>query len=249
MNVFEDNEATSQRVWFITDADGPYGATLTRKALTADDFVVAVSTRPERFRARFAGFEHALVCLEMDITDAASVAEAVNTAVSCFGQIDVLVNNTGLSLKGGLEAVSDADARQIFEVNLFGMLNVTRCVMSHMRQREQGRVINVSTIPETSGWGIYNGARRAIDGVSEALALDVVSLGIHVTVMITGQCQDMYDAQFATDATLRLVNETAPPLRLVLGREVYERTLSCLESVQTEIRNWARISLSADKAA
>lgn len=251
-NLIEENEAVRQRVWFITNADCPYGLALTRKVLSEGGFVLAVSAHPQRLRNALAGFDHALVCLEMDATQPAAVTAAVQTAVSCFGQIDVLVNNTATrGLTAAVETTSDTDARQIFDVNLFGMLTVTRTVLPYMRDRRQGHVINVSAIREQGGSGLYTGVRRAIDGVSEALSHELEPTGIQVTMLGVGNGlharQD--DLQGAVYATLQLVDEAKPPLRLVLGQKTYERTLSCLEQAQAEMRNWARVSLSSNRAA
>ncbi|WP_181404490.1 SDR family NAD(P)-dependent oxidoreductase [Asticcacaulis tiandongensis] len=251
-NLIEDNEATRQRVWFITDADCPYGFTLTQKVLSEGGFVLAVSAQPERLRTKLSGYEHALVCIGMDTSKPASVTAAVQTAISCFGQIDVLVNNTAVcGLTGAVETTGDSEVRRIFDVNLFGMLNVTRTILPCMRDRRQGHVINVSAMPEQGTSGLYNAARRAIDGVSEALSHELEATGIQVTIVAVGNAQNLQQNgwQGAVDATLQLVDATKPPLRLVLGQKTYERTLSCLEKAQTEMRNWARISLSSDRAA
>jgi len=248
--MIEDTDATGGRVWLIAHADSPYAVALIGHILMQEGFVVALSDQPERLQARFPAFDHALVCLGGKITDAAAVEAAVQTTLSCFGQIDVLLNTVGCGPKGAVETLSDAEARQMFEVNLFGLLNLTRNVLPHMRSRAEGHVINVAFLPEQGDWGIGRATRRAIDGLLDSLSRDLTPQGVHVTLLTAGITVGAgTDWQAVTEATCRLVEEAHPPLRLVLGRKAYESALSCLETVQAEMRNWAPVSLSADRAA
>lgn len=178
----------SQRVWFIAGASHGLGRELVRAALERGDFVVATGRRPETFATGFEDYAHALVALAMDSDDAHEVRVAVDTAIRCFGHIDILVNNACASLIGAVEEASDLEVRRLFETNLFGVLNVMREVLPHMRERRRGHVVTLaSSYPEqAAGFGLTHAVRGAVIGLSEALTQELKPLGIQVTTVDPG---------------------------------------------------------------
>ena len=80
------------------------------------------------------------------MTDPSSIETCVADVIAEFGGIDVVVNNAGYGLVGPFEAQTDAQIRRQFETNLFGVMNVTRAVLPHMRERKAGRIVNVASI-------------------------------------------------------------------------------------------------------
>jgi NAD(P)-dependent dehydrogenase (short-subunit alcohol dehydrogenase family) len=109
--------------------------------------------------------------------------------VKTFGRIDILVNNAGYGLLGAVEEASDAETRKLFGTNVFGLLNVTRAVLPHMRRQRSGHIINLSSVGGYTGypgWGVYGATKFAVEGISEALAGEVAPLGIRVTVVEPG---------------------------------------------------------------
>src|SRR4051812_21256118 len=117
----------THRVWFITGASSGIGRELALSALRRGDKVAAIS----RSAADLPG---ALV-LRADVRDEASVRAAVAAAVDAFGRIDVLANNAGYGLFGAVEESTDAQARAVFDTNVFGVLNVLRAVLPIMRRQ------------------------------------------------------------------------------------------------------------------
>jgi NAD(P)-dependent dehydrogenase (short-subunit alcohol dehydrogenase family) len=107
---------------------------------------------------------------QLDVTDQASVDRAVADAIAQCGTIDVVVNNAGYGLMGPFEAQTEAQIQRQFACNVFGVMNVTRAVLPHMRERRQGRIVNVSsaagrmTIPLYS---MYSATKWALEGFSE----------------------------------------------------------------------------------
>lgn len=179
----------SQRVWFITGASQGLGLEIARAALHCGDRVVATSRNTEQAAASIGGDSDQLLVVPMDLGSESGVQSAVDAALAWAGRIDVLVNNAGYGLIGAVEEVSDDEVRAIFEVNVFGLLRVTRAVLPHMRAQRNGHVINLSSMAGLSGntgYGIYNATKFAVEGLSEALALDAGGLGIRVTVVEPG---------------------------------------------------------------
>jgi NAD(P)-dependent dehydrogenase (short-subunit alcohol dehydrogenase family) len=128
--------------------------------------------------------------LEVNLTDEKSVEKAVKSTIEKFGRIDTLVNNAGFGQTGTIEEVTDQEARRNFDVNVFGLLNVQRAVLPHMRQQRSGHIYNISSIAgfvsSFSGWGIYCTTKFAVSGITEALHADVKDLGIKVTLVYPG---------------------------------------------------------------
>lgn len=125
----------------------------------------------------------------MDVNRPEQINTAVDTAIATFGRIDVLVNNAGRGLVGAIEEASDAEARTVFDVNVFGLLAVTREVLPHMRTQRSGLVINLSSVGgfvAWAGWGIYSATKFALEGLSEAMRLELAPLGISVVAVEPG---------------------------------------------------------------
>ena len=176
-------------VWFITGTSQGFGSQLVRAALQRGDSVVATSRRPGRAVALFPEFADRLLAISLDLHDEASVQAGIEAAIQRFGRIDVLVNNAGHGLLGAIEEASDAETAGVYETNVFGLLRVTRAALPHLRAAGRGHVVNLSSIGGLvglPGWGIYNSTKFAVEGISEALALEVAPFGIGVTVVEPG---------------------------------------------------------------
>lgn len=176
-------------VWFITGASRGFGIEITRQALGRGDQVVATARHPEAITQAVRDAGDALLALPLDVTSVAQSAAAVSAAVARFGRIDSLVNNAGRGLLGAVEEVSDAEARAVFEVNVFGVLTVTRAVLPVMREQGAGKIINVSSsggFIGRAGWGVYCSAKFAVEGLSESLGRELAPLGIQVTAVEPG---------------------------------------------------------------
>ena len=109
------------------------------------------------------------------------VTAAVEAAIERFGRIDVLVNNAGRGLVGTVEETSDAEARALFDVNVFGLLAVTRAVLPYMRAARSGLVVNLSSVGgfvAWPGWGVYAATKFAVEALSEAMTHELAPLGI-----------------------------------------------------------------------
>ena len=179
---------TQPRVWMITGAARGIGLRIVEAALAAGDAVVATSRDVSALRERFAG-NAALLPVALDVTDEKQAAAAVASALQRFGRVDVLVNNAGFGLLGAVEEASADEVRRLYETNVFGLLNVTRAVLPAMRERRQGRVINISSLGglrSGPGFGVYCSTKFAVEGLSEALRAELAPLGVHVTIVEPG---------------------------------------------------------------
>jgi NAD(P)-dependent dehydrogenase (short-subunit alcohol dehydrogenase family) len=176
------------KVWFITGASRGFGALITKEALAKGDAVVATARSPKTVTERF-GKHPNLLAVALDVTNEAQAHEAAKAAIQRFGRIDVLVNNAGYGLLGAVEEASAREVEDIYRTNVFGVLNVTRAVLPHMRRQRSGRILNMSSVGgyrATQGWGIYSSTKFAVEALSEALAIELTPLGIHVTAVEPG---------------------------------------------------------------
>ncbi|WP_409179824.1 oxidoreductase [Amycolatopsis sp. VS8301801F10] len=173
----------SGRVWFITGASSGFGRVLAHTVLARGEKVVATARDPRALQ------DLKTVTARLDVTDPASVETAVNAAIGAYGRIDVLVNNAGHGLVGALEELTDAQARQVLETNVFGVLNVTRAVLPHLRAQRSGHIVQLSSVGGVvgnPGHALYATSKFALEGMSEALAGEVAPLGIRVSLVEPG---------------------------------------------------------------
>jgi NAD(P)-dependent dehydrogenase (short-subunit alcohol dehydrogenase family) len=122
-----------------------------------------------------------LLSVGLDVSVPEQVSAAVDAAAERFGRIDVLVNNAGRGLVGAVEETSDTEARALFDVNVFGLLAVTRAVLPHMRAARSGLVVNLSSVGgfvAWPGWGVYAATKFAVEALSEAMTHELAPLGI-----------------------------------------------------------------------
>src|SRR6266851_352446 len=124
--------------------------------------------------------------IAMDLNDEMSVTEAVGSVLEKAGKIDILINNAGYSLAGGLEETSVEEARQLFETNFFGVLRVTQAVLPSMRRNGYGRIVNISSmlglLPGPYR-GIYAASKHALEGYTETLDHEVRAFGIRAVLV------------------------------------------------------------------
>jgi len=130
-----------------------------------------------------------LQTVEMDVRDDASVQRALAEVPTHAGPIDVLVNSAGIGYYAVMEEIRMEHLRQQFETNFFGVVRVTQRVLPEMRQRRRGRIINLSSIAGKLSlplFGPYSGSKFALEGMTDALRLEVYPFGIYVVLIEPG---------------------------------------------------------------
>ncbi|GAA3213929.1 SDR family oxidoreductase [Microbacterium terregens] len=175
-------------VWMITGAARGLGLEIARAALAAGEQVALAARRPETLPDDVRSHENVLP-VRLDVTDEAQVVFAVGEVVERFGAIDVLVNNAGRGLLGALEEITDAEARSLFDVNVFGLINTTRAVLPVMRAAGHGKLIHIgsrSGFEGEPGVSMYSASKFAVAGISEALAAELEPFGIQSMVVEPG---------------------------------------------------------------
>lgn len=213
----------NHQTWFITGASRGFGLELTQQLLRQGHRVAATSRDVAGLRNAVDADSADFLPLAADLGSEASVAEAIRATVERFGRIDVVVNNAGYGQLGSLEELTDAEARENFDVNVFGTLNVIRQVMPQLRAQGGGHVINLSSIAGIvggfPGWGVYCATKFAVEGLSEALAAEAAPFGVRVTVVEPGY----FRTDFLSSGSLRLPAGKMDEYALVRQSEAYHR--------------------------
>lgn len=180
----------TKNVWFITGASKGLGLSLVKQLLLQGIRVAATSRNVDDLRRAVNTESANFLPLAVDLKTESSVAEAIRATIAQFGHIDVVVNNAGYGLLGSIEELTDEEARENFNVNVFGSLNVIRNVMPYLRKQQSGHIFNISSIGGFNGAfpgaGIYCATKFAVEGLSESLAAEAKTFGINVTIVEPG---------------------------------------------------------------
>ncbi|MGV8057340.1 MAG: SDR family oxidoreductase [Smithellaceae bacterium] len=175
--------AIENKVWYVTGASQGLGLSLVRKLLT-EGYKVAATSRSNAALEKALGKDLGnFLPLQVDLTTESSVRLSIEQTIQKFGRIDVVVNNAGYAQFGTIEEVTDAEVRNNFTVNVFGVLNVLRNVLPYLRAQQSGYIFNISSMggyQASAGGGIYAATKFAVDGLSESLAGEVKQFGIKV---------------------------------------------------------------------
>jgi NAD(P)-dependent dehydrogenase (short-subunit alcohol dehydrogenase family) len=177
------------KIWFVTGSSRGLGRTLVEAILAAGDKVIATARKPEELKDLSSIDGDRIRAVKLDVTSPEEVEQAVATAVETFGRIDVLVNNAGYGFLGAFEEMSDQEFKGQIDTNFWGVVNVTRAILPHLRQQGSGHIIQITSVGGRSafpGLSGYHAAKFAVEGFSEALALEVKPLGLKVTIVEPG---------------------------------------------------------------
>lgn len=194
-------------VWFITGCSTGFGRELARYTLDRGYRVAVTARRPADVADLAAGHDGRALVLPLDVTKPDEIAAAVEAAQAKFGRIDVLVNNAGVGYFGAIEESDDAEVRRMFEINFWGLANMTRAVLPGMRARRSGHIVNISSMGGVRGApavGFYNATKFGLEGLSEALAQEVAPLGVKVLIV--------EPSGFRTDWAGRSANQARSPI-------------------------------------
>lgn len=213
----------TKKVWLVTGASKGLGLSLVKRLLT-EGYKVAATSRTVQSLEKEVGTSANFLPLEVNITDEKSVSNAITKTLETFGTIDVVVNNAGYGQLGTLEELTDKEARENFDTNVFGLLNVMRNVIPPLRDKKSGHIINISSIAgflgAFPGWGIYNATKFAVAGLTEAFSAEAASLGIKATIVYPGY----FKTNFLLQGSLRLAKNPIAEYKAARDLEVVHDT-------------------------
>src|SRR6266436_6192005 len=171
----------------ITGTSSGFGKTTARLFADKGWNVVATMRRPE-VEKELAALDNVLVT-RLDVQDHASIAAGIEAGIARFGRIDALINNAGFGLFGLFEATPPEKVREQFDVNVFGVMDVTRAILPHFRKNKGGLILNIGSgagvfaLPMIS---LYCASKFALEGFSESLSYELASQNIIVKIIEPG---------------------------------------------------------------
>ena len=174
------------KVILITGASSGIGFDAAQTLARQGHRVYAAARRVERMEPLKAD---GVVPMHLDVTDEASMQEAVRTILEAEGRIDALVNNAGYGYFGAIENVPMEEAKRQLEVNVFGLARLCQLVLPSMREQGSGRIVNISSVAGKAvmyfgGW--YHVSKYSVEALSDALRMEVKPFGIDVALIEPG---------------------------------------------------------------
>ncbi len=197
---------TTTRVALVTGASSGIGESAARHLHAAGFTVYGAARRIDRMRDLAAIGIHPIA---LDVTDEESATSAVERILREQGRVDVLVNNAGYGSYGALEEVPMQEARAQIEVNVFGLAHLTQLVLPAMRAQKSGTVINIASMggqfaTPLGAW--YHASKFAVEGLSDALRLELDQFGINVVIIEPGSIRTEWGAIAADKLRATSVN-------------------------------------------
>ncbi len=180
---------TSTRIWLITGVSGGLGRALAKEAALQGEIVYGTLRKPEQISEFNELVPGKTFGIQLDINNHGQIKSVVEQIITQSGRIDVLVNNAGYGLFGAIEELSMEEARMQMETNFFSVLAMTQAVLPGLRKQKSGHILQISSMSglrANSGTGLYNASKFALEGMSEALALELQPLNIHLTLVEPG---------------------------------------------------------------
>jgi short-subunit dehydrogenase len=173
----------SQAVVFITGASSGIGKA-TGILLSKKGFIVIGTSRnPDHYK------DFLFPLVQMELTKSESIRKAVNHVIDKHGRIDVLINNAGVGISGPLEELPKEAIKNLFDTNLYGPIEVIKCVLPHMRHQNTGKIINITSIAGYSGLpfrSMYSASKSALDRATESLRLELKGSSIQCCTLAPG---------------------------------------------------------------
>ena len=200
------------RVWLITGCSTGFGRELAKAVLERGDRAIVTARRTETVRDLVEGRKGQAIALRLDVTNQESMRYSVVVGADTFGRIDVLVNNAGIGYFGSIEESDENEVRRMFEINFWGLTQMTRTVLPMMRARRSGHIVNIASIGGLRAFpalGYYNASKFEVVGFSEALALETAPLGIRVTIVEPSGFRTDWAGRSAAEASTQIADYAA----------------------------------------
>ncbi|MEJ6401067.1 SDR family NAD(P)-dependent oxidoreductase [Nicoliella lavandulae] len=183
------------KTWLITGTSTGFGKELALQLAKQGEVNLIASARKPAQLAYLDQYDHGqIIKAQLDVTKNDDIKRVVNAGLTKFGSIDVLVNNAGLGYFSTLEESDEKQARYLFDVNFWGVVNMTKAVLPSMRKQRSGIIVNLSSIAGikgTTALSFYNASKHAVEGLTKSFQQEVSAFGI--------KCMLVEPSAFRTD--------------------------------------------------
>ena len=214
------------KIVLITGASRGIGET-TAELFAENGYTVIVNYFNNKEKAESLASRIGGMAVRADVSDIYQTSQMVDTVIVQYGKIDVLVNNAGISIVGLFDSLPAENVKRLFDVNIFGTFNCTKCVIPHMIKRKYGKIINVSSMWGQSGASCevhYSASKAAVIGFTKALAKEVGPSGINVNCVSPGFIMTDMNKCFTYNEISEIVDEI-PIGRYGEARDIAETIL------------------------
>ncbi len=219
---------STPQVFLITGCSSGFGYALVEHFLAAGHKVAATARDVSKVEVFAKKHAQSALALRLDVTDKASIHDAVEKTIQKFGRIDVLINNAGYGIMNSAEFFTERELRSIMDTNFFGAVFTSQAVLPQMRKQRSGAIIQVSSAMGSTtmpGNAAYCATKYALAGFSEALASEVAPLGIRVVVtepggFNTGIMAKIHAPPSEAIETYDVLKQLLPVLNLLNGNQV-----------------------------
>ncbi|CAM3696066.1 MULTISPECIES: SDR family NAD(P)-dependent oxidoreductase [Sphingobacterium] len=195
-----------EKVWFITGSSRGFGKIWTEAALKRGDKVAATARNINSIAALKETYGDQVLVLEVDVTNAFQVQNAVNQANEYFGRLDIVFNNAGYSLVGTIEEGSTEEVKAMYETNIIGPIHVVQAALPILRAQGHGHILGTSSavgIYSNPLIGYYCSSKFAFEAIYDSLSKEVAGFGIKVTLIEPGA----YSTEFGSAESLKIASK------------------------------------------
>ena len=187
------------RTILITGASGGLAQEMVK--LLPEDRLILLGRNQEKLEKLYASHPQA-ECIEIDITDSSAVQDLVEELYQRYGQIDILVNNAGYGIFEEFDQITNEQIHAMFEVNTFALMQLSRLMGAHMKEAGKGHIVNIVSMAglvATAKSSLYSATKFAAIGFSNALRLELMPFGVHVTTVNPGPIRTTFFDQADPD--------------------------------------------------
>lgn len=207
---------------FITGASKGFGRVWAEAALQRGDKVAGTARNLDDIKDLKEQYQDTFLGLTLDVNNREQCFDAINQANKYFGGIDVLISNAGYGHFGFVEEVTEEEARNQIETNVFGSLWIIQAVLPIMREQQSGHILQVSSVGGVAAFptlGIYHASKWAVEGLCESLSQEVKGFGINVTLIEPGgYSTDWATASSSHSESIEVYNGLRKALRERMGK-------------------------------
>ena len=201
------------KTWFITGVSSGFGYELAKQLLEKGEHVIGTVRNKTKVGKLIAEYPETFTCKSLDVTDVPAIQKLVEYSFQKFGRIDVVISNAGYGLFGAAEELSDAEVSHIIATNLTGSIQLIRSFLPYFRAQGGGRIIQISSYGGQvafPGNSMYHATKFGIEGFCEAVAQEVASFNIGVTIVEPGGARTEFRYGSAKIAHLMPVYDNNP---------------------------------------
>ncbi|WP_461219317.1 oxidoreductase [Lapidilactobacillus salsurivasis] len=177
----------SNKTWIVTGTSTGFGKELAALLAQQEDVNLVPTARHTDQLEYLDQYDHGQILKQtLDVTNSDEIKDTINNALEKFGTIDVLVNNAGLGYFATFEESDLKEAKYMFDVNVWGLAEMTQAVLPTMRKQRSGTIVNFSSIGGLASfpiWSFYHGTKYAVEGISESIAKETADLGIKIMIV------------------------------------------------------------------